>query len=452
VKAHNLSERQPTAGEVAFFEAYPGTVQEIQNESRELLMYKGVQPELSLSDNLHIALHGPHSGEGPKQLSAEEIEQLAEVSKGRGIPVQDQRDVEIAAERFGRTGNGMALHKLRTETLATSSGSAPPAPANRLPSITWRDPQPDEREIESLAQRMIEVRKAVHGDKPGARAFHEVDQFAGKGTFTLRDDIPAFLREGPFAAAGKEYDALIRFSNAFSVWQPDTTPDLRGLAFRFETDDGPADVLTSNSPASFAQNAAQFVNFAEVVPELLTVDRAARLELLTQRLTQRLGDEQAQRIHRTFMAGALRVVDSLVTEAYWGSTVQLGHYVIRHVFWPDPDAKPGKRSDEKDKLGVDLRGRKVVRMYLGAQAYVNETQTPIANASILWSRAVSPIIPIGVLEITDTNPSDKDKAAINALGFNPANGFAPIGITRAREAVYRKAAALRDELKKTAGA
>ena len=54
--------------------------------------------------------------------------------------------------------------------------------------------------------------------------------------FKIRDDVPPNLRVGLFAKGGREFDAIVRFSNAFSVNQIDTEFDQRGLAIRVMPD------------------------------------------------------------------------------------------------------------------------------------------------------------------------------------------------------------------------
>jgi len=49
---------------------------------------------------------------------------------------------------------------------------------------------------------------------------------------------------------------------------------------------------------------------------------------------------------------------------------------------------------------------------------------------------------IGELEIA-APPSREDEARIDQLAFNPAHGFAPLGITHARQDVYAASAANR---------
>jgi hypothetical protein len=81
-----------------------------------------------------------------------------------------------------------------------------------------------------------------------------------------------------------------------------------------------------------------------------------------------------------------------------------------------------------------------VKWQLGVQFFVDEETTPVNDASVAWK---SDVVTIGELEI-DAPPSVDDEAHIDRLAFNPANGFAPLGITHARQHVYAASAANRE--------
>ncbi len=55
---------------------------------------------------------------------------------------------------------------------------------------------------------------------------------------------------------------MVRFSNASGTGQPDTKPDLRGMAVRVQVSPEEShDLLATNFPVSHARNARQFVEF-----------------------------------------------------------------------------------------------------------------------------------------------------------------------------------------------
>ena len=65
----------------------------------------------------------------------------------------------------------------------------------------------EEARFERLARELGEV--AVAGD----RALHPKAHAGAEAQLVIRDDVPAELRLGIFAEAGKAYRALARFSN-----------------------------------------------------------------------------------------------------------------------------------------------------------------------------------------------------------------------------------------------
>ena len=134
---------------------------------------------------------------------------------------------------------------------------------------THGSPEDERREFEALAGLMMEAqlksRKAAKA-KTVDRAFHARSIAAFEGaTFAFDADLPEDLVVG-FAQPGKSYPALIRFSNAASVPQPDTSKDFRGLAVRIlVSDDEQHDLLATNFPVSHARDARQFVYFAHAL-------------------------------------------------------------------------------------------------------------------------------------------------------------------------------------------
>ena len=69
---------------------------------------------------------------------------------------------------------------------------------------------------------------------------------------------------------------MVRFSNAAGTGQPDTKPDLRGVALRVQVSPEEShDLLMTNFPVSHARNARQFVEFAKATAGSLAREAAA---------------------------------------------------------------------------------------------------------------------------------------------------------------------------------
>ena len=99
------------------------------------------------------------------------------------------------------------------------------------PRTDWKEQiLPDEAErFERLAVELRDTPKRAPGEK--LRALHAKGVAGVRAELIVRDDVPALARVGIFAQPGT-YRAYVRFSNGAAVPQPDSKPDVRGLAVK----------------------------------------------------------------------------------------------------------------------------------------------------------------------------------------------------------------------------
>src|SRR5215472_13854252 len=125
-------------------------------------------------------------------------------------------------------------------------------------------------EAELIRKFMVEINEIQAKDKarghlpsPG-RAFHaKTHAGISNAKFSIVRDLPKQFAIG-FFHPEKEYQAIVRFSNASGIPQPDIKKDLRGIAIRVLSNDGEAhDFLMTNAAASHARDAVQFMAFAK---------------------------------------------------------------------------------------------------------------------------------------------------------------------------------------------
>nr|WP_284509548.1 catalase [Caballeronia sp. GAFFF3] len=282
------------------------------------------------------------------------------------------------------------------------------------------------------------------------RAQHQKSLLGAFGLLRIADDIPDAARFGPFAKHPATYRAACRISNGQPCPQPDTSPDVRGIALKFFTEEGAeTDLLMTNEGGrSHARDAAQFMAVADIIVALLAEGTVSGIaQGLREMMMARLGPVEGARILAIlFKETRVHHVDSLATEHYWGSVVQLGQAAIKYSLHPHPSTSSGTNAERHgdNYLRADICNRLEqgpVKWRLGVQFFVDEQTTPVNDASIAWK---SDVVTIGELEI-DAPPSVDDEARIERLAFNPANGFAPLGITHARKDVYAASAANREE-------
>src|SRR4051794_39122547 len=115
-------------------------------------------------------------------------------------------------------------------------------------------------EAELIRKFMVEINEVQANNKArghfptAGRAFHaKTHAGISNARFTVLRELPEQFITG-FLQPGKDYQAIVRFSNASGIPQPDTKKDLRGVAIRVLSDGGEAqDFLMTNAAASHAR-------------------------------------------------------------------------------------------------------------------------------------------------------------------------------------------------------
>ena len=329
-------------------------------------------------------------------------------------------------------------------------------------ATTWRETyrggnaEAEQREFERLAQDIMSVQLV---DKRRAKASAIRRPFHAKALFatvhaSLRfiDDVPNELRAG-WVQPGRAYPTVVRISNASGVPQPDSKPDLRGVALRVDVSaDEQHDLLMTNFPVSHARDARQFTAFAKATAGggLATVFGLIGLAF-------KFGPSETIRMLKNIRAGRSRAVRSIALETFWSrGACRWGETLaVRYLLRPadDTPAAPAAPPGGTQDLSRELLSRLVsgdVRFTLCVQRYVDEKATPIEDTAVEWTERVSPAIPVAVLTLPKLEFGSEargDAAAIEELSFNPWNTtdeFRPLGnLNRARKMVYDASAAHR---------
>lgn len=319
----------------------------------------------------------------------------------------------------------------------------------------WEDRHESEEVILALARRIGEQQRrlaaSINSGLQGKvdRAQHQKQHLGVRGTLRILDDIPPAVNRGPFAMPGPRPVAC-RFSSGQPCPFSDHDPDVRGVALKLFTPQGVETdfLMTNEGGRSHARTASQFMDFADILVARIEQGASGGLQMLVAEL--RAGKLEPRELTHIVSILAqetiLRRVDSLATEQYWGSVVALGDVAFKYALLPHATTTRGTDGDAQDDdyLRQDLRNRlKVgpVRWQLCVQPFLDEQQTPVNDASIAW--AGTPIA-VGELQI-GAEPSAADEAIIKQMAFNPGNGFAPLGITRARQDIYSASARNRRE-------
>jgi hypothetical protein len=317
---------------------------------------------------------------------------------------------------------------------------------NELPSLAWLE-DPTAANETQRAEKVRGFQRALAdkaAGKSAGRVFHRKLVLGRMGKLVVRDGLPPYAKIAPFDQPG-EFVAAVRFSNGQGLPFADRLPDVRGLAVKFFTRDGKeTSILATNAPASFARDADQFVKISEVLVSQQAQGSLAATEVFFANLfAGKFNPLEVARVAAALTRQtALNKPDSLATQQFWGSVVQLGDYAVRMTLVPDnaaPRETQGARDDD-DYLRADLKARLRggIRYTLRLLYFTDEDRTPVNDASHSWDG--SPVqVDVADVLLGDTGDENVE-AAIDRMPFNPTDGFEGLAITRARKAIYEASA------------
>lgn len=332
-------------------------------------------------------------------------------------------------------------------------------------STDWQESiAPDEEaRFTAYAEELValQARNATRGKRQ--RALHNKGMPGIRASFEVLPDLPEIARVGLFATPAT-YQAWVRYSNGASAHQSDRKPDIRGIAIKLAgvggrklipgmEEETTQDFLLIRSPATPVRN----------VDEFLALVRASTSPLTgVPRLIAKIGLRRLIGIARN--AGkSLGPIPSLATTPFYSALpVQFGAHAIHYALQPltpaDAGATPGRGADY---LGEELAARLAkgpVQYDFRIQFYVNDSVTPIEDASVEWQERDAPFITVARLRLPqqDVNSAEGKALAewIETLSFDPWHTqveFRPLGnMMRARNVAYRLSTQARGAAKEPA--
>ena len=352
------------------------------------------------------------------------------------------------------------------------------------PNFDWKDVVPTRAEQDRWNSEITDIQKTLAAGNANLegmdRGFHQKQLYGGLATVKVREDIPDFLKFGPFAPDKEGHpqalQAAVRFSNGQGCPFKDSSPDVRGIAVKMAVpgEGGKAeawDILATNKQ-TFARDPEQFMKFAKInavsqtwadnLPGLLgfALGQAAAGIALTAELIESKfnglvslfpGRESVPRendwdVTESARVGAALVKDtvlyktrSLATEAYDGGTFKLpSGELAKILFVPEEGAKAKKVSrKDPDYLGTELQKQLEdgpVKFTMQVKVYTGNGEPEKAHDD--WEPAA--VYSVADLEIPKGDSAIGDK--VNSMAFNPANGFEPAYMTHARKEIYETSA------------
>ncbi|HEX3851826.1 MAG TPA: catalase [Polyangiaceae bacterium] len=296
--------------------------------------------------------------------------------------------------------------------------------------------------FEGYGGELAELQKKRAGSP--AHALHLKAHLGAVGEFTVNAAEGA--RCGVFDQKGEAFPVYVRFSNGSSHRQSDKEADVRGFAVKLVGVEGQKlisgleheqtqDFLFINDPAIPFRDPQEFMAFvraaqggpALLVPKLfLGVGIGRGFSILKRALSSPKVESYAT--HAFHTAAPI---------AFGDSAAKLGLFPISSPVFPASKGDGALRED----LVARLRNGPL-SWSLRAQLFVDDTSTPIEDASLVWS---GPWLDLGTLTLPKQDPDSargqEISALVETLSFDPWHSLEahrPLGaIMRARAVAYR---------------
>ena len=304
-----------------------------------------------------------------------------------------------------------------------------------------------EKESQLIDEMVVALRDKMSADYPAGetrRDAHPKTIGLLRGEFRVLADIPAACRHGIFESAGS-FPCWIRSSSASGQSNPDSTPDLRGLAVKLMGVDGARasnlerqtqDFLFMSIPTMPLGTVKMFHTAACTASRYGPVAMALRF-LFSGKISAIMA----------LRKGMLRQ-SSPLDIPYWSTTpYQCGEGIVKYHIRPrssyssqvpdSPDAQYLTRNMASHLAQHDA----AFDFYL--QFFVEEAATPVEDAAIEWQEDASPFVHVASLQIPRQTFNTTDRFDLaEKLSFSPGNALAehaPIGgLNRARQAIYNE--------------
>ena len=304
-------------------------------------------------------------------------------------------------------------------------------------------------EIVELFTGMTE-RKYPPGVRPMRRDAHTKAHGLLKAEFTVLDDLPERAKRGLFKQPAT-YQALIRFSSAFSSIAKDTEPDVRGMAIKVMGVEGEKlleneklektqDFLLISTDVFFSPNIREYAAFSR---EYVKDENPVRYLLQPGRWRQAFILYRASR----------RVVANPLTTRYW-STVPFAHgsAAVKYSAVPSGDAVHTRLAGSspnglREAMAAYLQNREA-GFDFKIQFQSDPVKMPVEDPSVSWNENESPFLTVARIRIPpqrfDTPRQDEYAEHLSFTPWHALPEHRPIGgVNRSRKIVYEQISALR---------
>ena len=314
----------------------------------------------------------------------------------------------------------------------------------------WKESiAPDETSrFDRYAAELRALQKASAQGRPNRRALHVKAHVGAAGQLVV-PELPPHLRVGPFARPAT-WPCYVRFSSGAAHRQHDGVADVRGVAVKLIGVPGRKLIpgMEDKRTQDFLFIQSRAIPFSGPDDFMALVRAAAKGKaLLVPRLVGAFGLRRALAL--VARLATMPKVGSMATAPFFtAAPIRFGDSAAKLSLLPAatdarrrPDGRDGLRGDLVDRLrqgAIDYR--------LRAQFFVDESVTPIEDASVEWPEDKSPWLDLGVLHLPQQDVLSAHGAEVEALveslSFDPWHAveeLRPLGaVMRARAAAYRE--------------
>lgn len=316
------------------------------------------------------------------------------------------------------------------------------------PSTDWREviAPNDEERYAQYAEQFSEMQRRKSAKYGNGRALHRKQILGLPAKLEVLSGLPEYAQAGLFAQA-REYQALVRLSNGGSAVAPDKVPDIRGFSFKVlgihgasalggETDS--QDFLLINREVFGMKGSKEFAGLVKAAEQ-------GPSGLLKHFIREEGLFKGFQKI-RSLQASMQKPFHGFAAHTFFSSApIACGKYAARVRLVPDKNNGAPAVSNENWTADILARLEKSSLSYaLQLQFFVNETLTPIEDASVNWEEKNSPYTTVGKLTLPRLDEWAAEREQIQERTekgiFDPWCALAehrPLGdVMRARKVVY----------------
>lgn len=316
------------------------------------------------------------------------------------------------------------------------------------PSTKWKEQiAADEAErFERYARDFAEMQKRKSEKFGNGRALHRKQLLALKATFDVLPNLPDAARHGLFATPGK-HEAWLRLSNGGTDRAADGKPDIRGFAIKVFGVTGPSALGSGDAPSQdfllINHSAFAFAKSDEFVA--LVMASAKGGGALLKHVFGQYGLIGGAKLIKRFAGTMGKPFKGFACDTFFSAApIACGPYAARVRLLPVGNPSPNGAGRDWAKDVKDHLAHAPLSFDVQLQFFVDETSTPIEDASVDWPESVAPYVTVARLGIPQQDVAGlaarELDAQVEAAVFDPWSALMdhrPLGdVMRARKVVY----------------